>query len=364
MVRINKLPKFAVIIMTLMIVLSSVPGTVSAQVGELDPIVVMYEASHSPQFAADDNEDGLKLMLDMVNSSTRYIVRVNEEPLNVTILNDVDILIIAEPDIAFPYEQDEFIAIDEMMANGSSLLLLGDPRIDQNSTYWNTPTAFNDIGENQALNNFLDGMNITGVRFSINETEGYTWEDTMFDYEHALNSTFPSIILLDTTTWDTTHPLFNDINTLVTMTATLKPLEASTAIATSYDTTFAQFRRGPNTFANYSYPNMTLAEFAERPLSYSTINGTTPSWISAFEYDNSKVIIAGSTLMFSGKLLDMPESELQWFYQADNARLFMNMMDWLSDGFVESPDAILPMAILSSVILVVGVVVYLFKKVK
>lgn len=364
MLRINKLPKLVVVFMTLMIVLSSVQGTVSAQIGELDPIVVMYEASHSPQFAADDEDNGFKLMLDMVNSSTRYIVRVNEAPLNATILNDVDILIIAEPDVVDPFQQEELIAIDEMMANGSSLLLLGDPRVDQNSTYWNTPSSFNDIGENAGLNNFLDAMNITGVRFSTNGTEDYQLGDTMFDYDHALNASYPSIIQLDTTTWDTNHPLFKDINTLLTMTATLKPLEASTLVANSYDTSFAQYRRGPNRFGNYSYPNMTLAEFAENPDSYSTINGTFPSWVSAFEYDNSKVIIAGSALMFTGRYLDIPDSELEWFYQADNARFFMNMMDWLSEGFVQSPDAILPMAIISSVILVAGVAVYLFKKIR
>ncbi|MDF1537728.1 MAG: hypothetical protein P1Q69_02360 [Candidatus Thorarchaeota archaeon] len=362
MLRINKLPKLVVIAMTLMIVLSSVQGTVSAQVGELDPIVVMYEANHGPQFAADDAENGFKLMLDMVNASTRYIVRVNEEPLNATILNDVDILILAAPDTAFPFENEEFIAIDEMMKNGSSLLVLGNPRIDQNSTYWDSPTLFNDLGETRGVNNFLDGMNITGVRFSENGTEDFQSGDAMFDYEHSLNSTYPSIIQLDATTWDNTHPIFRDINTLVTMTGTLKPLEASTAVATSYDTSFAQYRKGPYTFANYSYPNMTLAEFAEQPQSYSAINGTHPSWVSAFEYDNSKVIIAGSALMFSGRLLDMPESELEWFYQGDNARFFMNMMGWLSDGFVESPDAIIPIAILSSIFLVAGVVVYLFKK--
>ncbi|MFW9927751.1 MAG: hypothetical protein ACFFDM_13460, partial [Candidatus Thorarchaeota archaeon] len=86
MLRIRRISKLLVITMTLMIVLSSVQGTVKAQVGELDPIVVMYEASHNPQFAADDADDGLKLMLDMVNASTRYIVIVNEAPLNKTIL--------------------------------------------------------------------------------------------------------------------------------------------------------------------------------------------------------------------------------------------------------------------------------------
>ncbi len=358
----NGLTKLIVIAMAFLIVFSSVPVTVSAQVGELDPVVVMYEASHSPQFAADDENLGLKLMLDMVNESTRYIVRVNEDPLNESILNDVDILIVAEPDRNVPFEINETLAIDAMMANGSSLLVLGDPSIDQNSTYWGD-AQFTDLGENEGINNFLDQMNITGVRFSLNLTEsGELRGDTMFDYDHALNDTYPSIIQLDATTWDTTHPIFDDINTIVTMTATLKPQDASTIIANSFDTTFAQYRRGPNTFANLTYPNMTADAFAERPLSYSANNGTLPSWMSAFEYDGSKVIIAGSTLMFTGRPLDMPESELQWFYQGDNARLFMNMMSWMSEGFVESPDAMIPMAIISSVILVLGVVVYLIKK--
>jgi hypothetical protein len=325
----------------------------------------MYEAGHTPQFAADNEDLGLKLMFDMINESTRYIVRVNEDPLNETILNDVDILIIAEPDLHDPFTLNETLAIDAMMTNGSSLLLLGDPSIDQNSTYWDAGGQFSDLGENEGINNLLDQMNITGVRFSLNHTEsGPIRGDTMFDYDHAVNSSFPAVIQLDTTTWDESHPIFSDINTIVTMTGTLKPYDASTAIATSYDTTFAQYRKGPNTFGNLTFPNMSADAFAEQPLSYSANNGTFPSWMSAFEYDGSKVIIAGSTLMFTGRLLDITESEDQWFYQGDNSRLFMNMLSWLSEGFVESPDAIVPMLIISSVILVLGVVVYLFKKMR
>jgi len=350
--------------MTLMIVLSSVQGTVNAQSEELDPLVVMYDSSHSQQFSAND-ENGFKLMLDMVNQSTRYIVRVNEDPLNTTILNDVDVLIIAEPDRISPFTSDEILAIDEMMTNGSSLLLLGDPIIDQNNTiYWNDQT-FRDLGENDAMNSFLDNLNMTGVRFSLNDTGEDTWSDSMFDYDHSLNSTAnPYVIQLDSSTWDVSHPIFKDISYLLTMSATLKPTDASSVIANSYDTTFAQFRRGPNSFANITYPNMTLAEFEEHPLSYSSINGTFPAWMSAFEYDGSRVVIAGSAIMFSGRTLPLTDSTDQWFYQSDNSRLFMNMLSWLTYGFVDSPDAIVPMAIISSVILIVGIAVYLFKKIR
>ncbi|MFW9919544.1 MAG: hypothetical protein ACFFED_08095 [Candidatus Thorarchaeota archaeon] len=361
--RIRTYSKLIVLTMTLMIVLSSVQGTVCAQAGELDPLVVMYDASHNPQFSVDD--EGFQLMLDMVNESTRYIVRVNEEPLNTTILNGVDVLIIADPDDTAAFENEEILAIDQMMTNGSSLLLFGNPVIDQNNTeYWNQIT-FRDIGDNKEVNGILDQLNITGVRFSlINRTQNI-WSDSMFDYDRSLNATsMPYVLQLDPSTWDASHPIFKDINSLVTMTASLKPSNGASVIARSYDTTFAQYRAGPNSFANLTYPNMTLAEFAENPDSYSSINGTLPAWMSAFEYDGSRVIISGSAIMFTGKTLPYDDAEEQWFYQADNSRLFMNMLSWLTDGFVDSPDAIVPMALLSSVILVVGVAIYLFKKTK
>ncbi len=362
--RISSYSKILVLSLTLLLVLSSVPRTVSAQSPDLDPLVVLYDVSHEPQFAPDD-EDGFKLMLDMVNESTKYIVRVNSDPLNETILHDVDVLVIADPDKSALFEQEEVLAIGEMMANGSSLLLLGDPVISQNtSVYWNEQ-LFRDIGENQALNTLMDQLNITGVRFSLNDTGEDIWGDSMFDYEKSINSTsMPFVIQLDTTTWDTSHPIFNDINSLLTMSATLKPTEAASVIAHSYDTTFAQYRAGPNAFANLTYPNMTIAEFEERPLSYSAINGTYPGWISAFEYDDARIIISGSSIMFSGKTLPEVDSEEQWFYQADNSRLFMNMLNWLTEGFIDSPNAIVPMAIISSVILIVGVAVYVFKKIR
>ena len=332
---------------------------------ELDQIVILYDASHTPQFAADDEELGLKLLFELVNDSTRYIVRVHEDdPLNDTILNDVDILMIASPDKTYEYEKNESLAITEMLANGSSLLVLGDPRIDQDSTYWNND-AFRDLGENIALNNLLDSLNITGVRFSTNVTEDEDiWEDTMFDFEHSLNESHPSIIKLDSTTWNPNHPIFKDINELIIMTATLKPIDFPGMVATGYDTSFAQFRRGPNTFPNITYPNMSLTEFAEHPFSYSAINGTFPPWLTAFEYDRSRVIISGSTLMFTGRPLDIPNSQDQWFYQADNSRLFMNMLNWLSEEFIESPSAIAPMLIISSAILALGIALYILKKIR
>jgi hypothetical protein len=367
MSRLSYIPKIVVVAMAMMIVLSSFQGPVAAQSAELDPIVIMYEAGHSPQFAADNAANGLKLMLDMVNASTRYIVRVNEDTLNKTILSDVDVLIIASPDVNSEFEYNETVAISSYLANGSSLLLMGDPVIDQNSTYWLGDQLFQDLGENVAVNNLLDQLNITGVRFSANETDIASianFGDSMFDYEHCLNTSFPAVISLDTTTWDTAHPIFRDINSLLTMTATLKPIGLQSGIARGYDTSFAQFRKGPNTFANLTYPNMTLAAFAEKPLSYSAINGTFPAWLSAFEYDSSRIVIVGSTIMFTGRFIDITDSEQQWFYQGDNARLFMNIMSWLSEEFVESPDAILPMAIISSVILTLGLAVYIVKKMR
>ena len=362
MSRISKASKLSVSIITMMIILSCVQGPVSAQFEDLDQIVILYDASHSPQFSATNDIEGLGLMLDMVNTSTRYIVKINEDPLNETILNDVDILVIAGPDKSAEFTHNETLAIDAMLTNGSSLFILGNPNIDQESSYWEE-AVFQDLGENIAMNILLASLNITGVRFSINETDDDRfWGDTMFDYDTSLNESYPSIIQLDSTTWDTTHPIFNDINSIITMTSTLKPTGMSSSIATGYESSFAQYRRGPNSFANFSYPNMTLDDFEENPLSYSAINGTFPTWLSAFEYNTSKIVMIGSTLMFTGRLLDMPESEEQWFYQEDNSRLFMNILDWLSEGFTENPSAINQILIISSIFLIVGVAFYVFKK--
>ncbi|UCH03575.1 MAG: hypothetical protein JSW05_08210, partial [Candidatus Thorarchaeota archaeon] len=82
-----------------------------------------------------------------------------------------------------------------------------------------------------------------------------------------------------------------------------------------------------------------------------------------FEYNDSRIVISGSAIMFSGLVMDVYESESQWFYTADNARLFMNMLDWLTEGFVEPPGAIYPMLMISLSILAVGAVYYVFKKV-
>ena len=358
---VNKISRVLAVTLALMLLFSSFQAIVPAQ-SEFDPVVVLVDASHAPQFAPDDAELGLKLMYDMVNSSTRYMVQIHDTgPLNETVLNGVDILIIAGPDRSNPYSEVELTAISELLANGSSLFLLGDATIASNSTYW-FEGPMEDMGDNLALNTFLDGINMTGPRFSINETSTGTWSDTMFDYDHAVNSTYPWVIQLDPSTWDTTHPIFRNINELVTMTSTLKPIGLASGIGNSYESTFAQYKRDSDSWANISMTYMNL--FKDDPLAYSALNTSLPSWLSAFEFGNSRVTIVGSTIMFSGRPLDLPDSELTWFYSADNAKLFMNIIDWLSADFVTAPSAIVPMLIISSVILVIGVVFYIFKKLR
>ena len=359
----KKIPRVFATILALMILLSSFQATVPAQ-ADFDPVVVLFDASHSPQFDAFDEELGLKLMFDMVNTSTRYVIYVHEDGLlDDEVLNDVDILIVAGSDSSSPFSAEENAGIAEMLANGSSLFLLGDAAISDDTSYW-PDGPMQDMGDNFALNTFLDGINMTGPRFSINETESDTWSDTMFDYDHALNETTPWVFQLDSTTWDTTHPIFRNINEIITMTSTLKPIGLASGIGNSYESTFAQYKRDPNSWGNYSMPNMTLAEYALHPLAYSALNSTIPTWLSAFEYGVSRVTMVGSTMMFTGRILDVPTSELQWVNAADNSKLFMNILDWLSEGFVIAPSAIAPMLIISGVILIIGVAFYLLKKLR
>jgi hypothetical protein len=370
MTRLRGLPKYYVTIIAALLVLSMLPTPTTAQ-AELDAVVVLVDNSHGEHFDPYDADLGLKLMLDMVNASTRYTVRIHEDdPLNDTHLQDVDILLLLAPDEGEPFAQSETSAISKMLNNGGSLLITGNPNIDQEITeYWSDST-FRDIGENWAVNNFLDKMNITGIRFSTNVTEDDGdidfYADTMFDYTNALNTTSPHTILLDSSVWKANHPIFKNINSLVVMTGTLKPIDSESSIAWSYDESFAQYRRGPNTFANITFPNMSLAEFADAPLSYSAINGTNPSWLSAFEFNNSRIAICGSTIMFSGMSLALPEvdarNEEQWFYQGDNRFLFMNILNWLSEGALQPPSAITPILMVSSVLIVIGIAYYVVQK--
>jgi hypothetical protein len=370
MAHLRSLSKYCVAVVALMLLMTSVQVPVKAQ-SSLDQVVVLFDNSHNPQFDPRDADDGLKLMLDMVNASTRYMVRIFDGPeLNDTILSDVDILIIAAPDENKPFTQTEVQAINEMLTNGSSLFILGNPCIDQTITEYWSDAEFQDIGENIALNNLLDSLNITDVRFSNNHTVSDSterdWGDTMFDYDESLNSTAPYIIQFGASAWEAAHPIFKNINTIVTMTATLKPIGVVSSLAKGYDSSFAQYRRGPYTFGNTSFPNMSLEEFALSPYNYSAINGTFPSWLSAFTYNQSRVVIGGSTMMFSGMSLALPESDSRnaerWFYQGDNRLLFMNILEWLSQKDVDPPSGIFPVLVLSTILLAVGVVYCLVQK--
>lgn len=364
--RFRKVSMVLATVLTVMILFSSLQSAVYAQ-SELNPIIIIFDASHSPHFAPDDNDFGLQRIIDMVNASTNYIVKINNASITENLLNDADILIIAAPDESSPFSATELKAISEMLENGSSLFLLGNPALGNQSSYW-SEESMHDIGDNIAINRLLDGINMTGVRFSINETSTGTttdyWSDTMFDYDHAVNDTYPWLVKLDATTWDTSHPIFRNINEIYTITATLKPIELASGVAHGYKSSFAQYQESVNGWANYSKPNMTLDEYASHPNAYSALNATFPSWLSAFEYGSSRVVICGSTLMFTGRALDLPDSQQNWVAVGDNARLFANILAWLSKDFLQPPSAIAPMIIISSVIMIVGVAYYLLKKLR
>ena len=108
-IKMNQLrnaPRVIAIIVAMMVLFSSLQTGVRAQ-APLDPIVVLYDAGHRQQYDAFDLEEGLNLMLDAVNASTKYIVRVSTEDLTDEVLNDVDILIIAAPDPSYPFSSEE-----------------------------------------------------------------------------------------------------------------------------------------------------------------------------------------------------------------------------------------------------------------
>jgi len=101
MLRIKRASNILTLTIVTLILLSCLPGNVSAQ-DALDPVVVVYDASHRPKFDADDDLNGLKLMFDMVNASTRYVLKVNTGTITNETLSDADILIVGNNAFRIP----------------------------------------------------------------------------------------------------------------------------------------------------------------------------------------------------------------------------------------------------------------------
>ncbi len=281
--------------------------------------------------------------------TTRYKVNIipNGTRLSPINLIGVDILVIGNPGINATFNQTEIDAIVTFVLRGGSLLLMSEGYDEEgyplNQSMPNT----------RELNKILRAISLSFVEFT-NDT---IRDESEFLYyqignRHQIPLTSSSFSL------ETTIGMGIDLVLLFASNININPLFFSSNI----------FGIGRIIdFDNFIYP-----------LSRTDSGVFYPVWLAGFElFTNSRVLLCGSTMMFSDvspRGIDLRgwNASFPWYFAHDtsdygllfglpsfnNARLWMNMFDWLSTSENKS---FLPLIIsfLASIIGLFGVAVSL-----
>lgn len=350
--------KQRITIILIIIMLSASIYTIPSSAQTIDQVTVLIDETHLERYSFDSN---FTKAINALNLSTHFLVKIMDDgEINNDTLNNVDILMMTSPQEAL--SSNESYAIQQFLSKGGRLFLSTDPQIGQNTTYEHT------LGNPEVFQQILDALNITQIKISMdikkdNVTNEITniYGDSMLDIDHAVDENHTYLIRLDASTFIPDHTITQGISEVYTITATFKPTNTSFAIGRGYNSSFAQYVEDGN-YRNATYPNMSFQKYYELLNEtgfppYSAINGTRPPWLIGLQMNQSKIAIVGSTIMFSDMMCEILNTT--WFDTANNAQLFMNIMEWLGGDLIEVPTIIPYVTGFSLITLVIGLVVYL-----
>lgn len=257
------------------------------------PIVILFDFGHNQFFNETYYSKAIEALKEMKINDTQSIeIRITHGTLNETILAGVDVLIITNPGENASYSDAEYFAISEWFKNyGKGMFLLSNPYSENNSI----------IGRPQILNNILlnDYLSITGIEFlSVSSADEK-----------------PDVVVCDTCGLD---PKGYIIRTAIPKGNNSHEILTNVSVITTYSQSLQS--TSPVLSLNKSmyvyYPDGSTQLLEESPII-----------LAAKEVGDFKVLLSGSTIMFS----DLPVRNLgtSWFEADNNSLLWKNSIKWL-----------------------------------
>jgi len=280
--------------------------------------VVLYDESHGQYYNRSLMNNALTSLYSLLPQNITPNIEIDllfneESEFNSTNLQGVDLLIITNPGIK---EEDQFTtseiaAILDFVEFGGSLFLLCNP-LTQN---------VNITGHVESINNILASRDnkITSarVRSAVNTSFSDVIVDdfrSTYDNDSFISLDYPKkteeFIMNEATINETLFRQETEINDLLIYSSSIslgseesdsRRIGLATTPVTSYaiDETYHIFRDPVNNFL---------------------------TWLLAKELDDSRVVLSGSTIMFSDQKIT---DDSMWIEQKDNLILWKNIILWL-----------------------------------
>lgn len=289
-----------------------------------EELVILFDEAHGQWF----NTSRMQTVIDMVNGSAKTSMFVNTSPFNATNLMGVDVVIITNPGNDTLFTSDEAFYLNQYVNRGGGLFLLSNP--------YNTNETLS--GRSELLNILLASMNAM-------EFDDLTfWSD----------STNADSILDD-------HNSINDSHGYISISA--DKFTNSTNIS-SFPTNISQVLiHSQSISAPISICEAYISSYAEDAAHEVHLADEIPLWLGGLNNSDSRIVISGSTIMFSDLII--PGTNVTWASHPnyDNVNLFNNTINWIADVIheeividepIESP---LPIFMIGGVLLLgVGVI--------
>ncbi len=256
-----------VLLLMLSILLIQLTGTFMSQdVYADEKTIILFDQVHL-QFYTSERMQSAIISL---NNTEDFIVYFNDQRFTETSLLGVDILVIENPERSFTLQ--ERLVLVEYLDNGGNIFLLADPR-----------------GTISNLNNIIDAVQYTDGRFS---------QHVIFDEEFNQNN-ISTQISVSREELRESSPLTNGVKEIITHSISIEDDDPNKVIATG---------------SNYSLAGLE--------------GKSQPAWLVASTVGRSRIVLCGSTSMFSD--VKPSKSEVTWYQTKDNARLWQNIFSWLA----------------------------------
>ena len=296
-------------------------------------VVVLFDEGHGQFFnrslysqaLADLNELGMEVVF-------------NNEELNRTSFEGIDAFISTNPSSSFSSE--EKIHIVDFLEEGKGILLLANPLIEENDSL---------NGNGYELNQILQNIEGTLARFWLGAREDETHEldDVVKNDKENLGK--PEYILLEVNNTDTENEIFTkyeNISLIATYSCSIKDGRENLIVGSTE--TYAETPlRKPHIFSSK------VAIFAKG---------------GSLGDINARIIVGGSSIMFSDLEDPLLNNATSWYETADNSVLWKNTISYLAEtsqeGILPPPDdSNYPLffagtALVTTVILIGGVFLY------
>ena len=280
------------LILASLLLLAAISLALTPRVGAEEQVIkVLWDGYHDQYY----NIEQYKVLVDHL-SSVNVIVDGNDEPLTLDVLSEYDVLVIANPNA--PLSEDELQAVKDFVVGGGGLILMGDVQYTSSAG----PRKY---GKPDNLNAVLEALGV------VDRVSYWGTNDCGDEIKHdSVNVKYPWQVVVKKEYFKA-HLISVGIEEVAINSALLSVTDPDVVIAVTDPGAYAEDVNG-NVHAGGSLP-----------------------WLAALEVGQGKVVVCGSSKMFSDR--EIYGTGMSYISYADNEKLFYNFLWWITGVYIAPP---------------------------